>query len=121
MDIIVLFTILCLYVTLPRARRPKTYRCLSSVLRYKRRDAVSSRTSYLIVFSVIFALSLVGAIGLAARAASRKGKGLCEDLSPKHPGNCTEAAFALAFAWLSVVIGVFSALLTLYPVGLTIQ
>jgi len=87
MDIIVLFTILCF-----------------SVLRYKRRDAVSSRTSYLIVFSVIFVLSLVGAIGLAARAASRKGKGLCEDLSPKHPGNCTEAAFALAFAWLSVVI-----------------
>jgi len=87
MDIIVLFTILCF-----------------SVLRYRHRDTVSSRLPNLIVFSIVFVLSLVGAIGLAARATSRKGKGLCEDLSSKHLGNCTEAAFALAFAWLSVVI-----------------
>lgn len=87
MDIVVLFTILCF-----------------SVLRYKRPDAVSSRVSNLIVFFLVFVLSLVGAIGLAARAAPGRGKGLCEDLSSKHPGNCTEAAFALTFAWLSVVI-----------------
>ena len=99
--------------SLPRAHCPNTYLYLSSVLRYKCRDVVSTRTSYLIVFSLIFALSLVGGIGLAARAASGNGKGLCEGLSPKHPENCTEAACALAFAWLSVVIGVFSALLSL--------
>ena len=104
----------------PRAHYSKAYLYLSSVLRYKRFDAVSSRLANLTVFSVIFALSLVGAIGLSARAAFGNGKGLCEDLSSKQPGNCTQAAFALAFAWLSVVIGAPPASLVLHPVGLTI-
>jgi len=84
MDIIVLFTILCF-----------------SALKYKRRNAESSRLPNLVVFSIIFVLSLVGAVGLAVRAASGGGKGLCEDFAL---GNCTVAVVAMTLTWVSVII-----------------
>jgi len=86
-DIIVLFTILCFFG-----------------LKYKRRNEEPSRIPNLIVFSIIFLLSLIGAIGLSVRAASGGGKGLCQDLSPNNPGNCTVAAVAMTLTWVSVII-----------------
>lgn len=97
---------------------PKSYLCPSSVLKYKRRNAESSRIPNLVVFSIIVVLSLVGAIGLVVRAASRGGRGLCEDFAP---GNCTVAVVAMTLTWVSVVIGTPSTFLALYLVGLTIR
>lgn len=78
------------------------------------------RIPNLIAFSAFFVFSLVGAIGLAARAASRDGKGLCEDLASRGSESCTEAAIAITLTWISVMIGTSSARLTPDLVSLTI-
>lgn len=119
MDIIVLFTILCLYAASTDSLPQETHPCPSFFLKYKRRNAEPTRILNLIAFFAIFVLSLVGAIGLTARAAS--GKGLCEDFASKHPGNCVEAAVAMTFTWASVVIGASSASLDLDLICLTIH
>lgn len=89
MDIIAIFTIVCL-----------------SILKYIQRNSTPSRTPNVIAFSMLSIVSLVGAIGLTARGASRSGKGLCEDLSSAHPGKCTEAAVAMTLAWLTVLFAI---------------
>ena len=100
---------------------PNSHLCPSSALKYKWRNAGPRRIPNMIVFFSIFVFSLVGAIGLAARTASRKGKGLCEDFGSGKPVNCTRAAVAMTFAWISVVIGTPSTSLVSYMVDLTIH
>jgi len=107
--------------SLLRTHYPNSYPCPSSVLKYKRRNEGPSRILNLIAFSILFVPSLVGAIGLAVRGASRKGKGLCEEFISKHPENCTEAAVAITLAWVSVVIGAPYTSLASYVVDLTVH
>jgi hypothetical protein len=68
---------------------------------------------------MLFVLSFIGAVGLAARGTSRSGKGLCVDLADVHPEWCTEAAVAIAFAWIAVVVGTSSRSSAPCLVGLT--
>lgn len=70
---------------------------------------------------MLFVLSLIGAIGLTARGASKNGKGLCGDLADTRPESCAEAAVAITFTWITVMFGAPSASLVLYSVGLTIR
>lgn len=98
---------------------PNCYLYPSSILKYKRRSAESSRVLNLIAFSVLLVLSLAGAIGLSVRAASRNGKGLCQDPDSENPSKCREAAAALAVTWISVMIGAPSAALVPHLVDLT--
>ena len=107
MDILVLFTILFLYVNSTHSS-PNSYPYPSSVLKYKRRNEGPSHLPNLIGFFILFVFSLVGAIGLTIRGASRGGKGLCEDFASGHPKNCTKATVAVAVAWVSVVFGMSS-------------
>lgn len=86
MGIIILFTIFCL-----------------SVIKFIRRGEAPSRVPNLVGFSILFLLSLVGAIGLTVRGASRNGKGLCEDFADVHPQKCTQAAVAMMFTWIAVL------------------
>ncbi|KAF9778227.1 hypothetical protein BJ322DRAFT_505171 [Thelephora terrestris] len=89
MDTSVLFTIFCL-----------------SVFKYIRRNEAPNRILNLLAFSILSVLSLVGAIGLTARGASRNGKGLCEDFADPHPERCTNAAVAMTFTWIAVLFAV---------------
>jgi len=100
---------------------PNLTPCPSSVLKYKRRNEGPSRILNLMVFFILFVPSLVGAIGLAVRGASQKGKGLCEEFISKHPESCSEAAVAITLAWVSVVIGAHSSSLASYVVDLTVH
>jgi hypothetical protein len=100
---------------------PNPYLYPSCLLMYKRRNEEPSRIPNLIAFSILFVLSLVGAIGLTARAASRNGKGLCEDFSSAHPPMCKKAAASMSLTWIAVMFGAPSASWAFCLVGLTIH
>jgi hypothetical protein len=106
--------------SLVRANYPNSYLYPSSVLKYMRRDAEPSYIPSLVLFSILSILSLVGAIGLSVRGASRNGKGLCEDFASEHPEKCTNAAIVMGIAWISVIIGTPSVSLSSYLYPLTL-
>lgn len=106
--------------SVPLIHCPDSYLYPSSVLECTRRNTGPSRILNLFAFSVLFVLSLVGAVGLSVRGASQQGKGLCEDFASEHPENCTKATIAVTITWISVVIGMSSPLSVPYMVGLII-
>lgn len=122
MDTIALFAILCLYVTLYTPITPPTHiPSPSAALKYIRRNAAPSRVPNLIAFSILYVLSLTGAIGLTARGASENGKGLCTDFGEARPKECAQGAVAATFSWIAVVLGTPPTSLALCLVRLTIR
>jgi len=91
-----------------------------SVIKFIRRDKAPNRVPNLVGFSILLVLSLVGAIGLTIRGASRSGKGLCEDFADTHPEKCTQAAVAMTFTWIAVSFGASSTSPALHRVNLNI-
>lgn len=91
-----------------------------SVIKFIRRGEAPSRVPNLVGFSILSVLSLVGAIGLTVRGASRSGKGLCEDFADAHPEKCRQAAVAMMFTWIAVLFGASSTSLAVRLVNLKI-
>jgi len=71
--------------------------------KYKHEGAEPSRVPNVTCFSIIFVVSLTGAVGLATRATS--GNGFCEEFLSDHPEKCREAGLTIAMSWISVIIG----------------
>ena len=75
----------------------------SAFYKHTHEDAEPSRAPTLTCFSIIFSLSLTGAVGLTIRATS--GDGFCEEFLSADPGKCVEARLVLGMSWTSVIIG----------------
>ena len=79
-------------------------RTYSLLFRERYRNATGpNRVPNVVCFSLIFLLSLTGAVGLAIRAGS--GSAFCEEFLSSDPEKCREASWAIALSWGSVIVG----------------
>lgn len=74
----------------------------SMFFKYTHEDAEPSRAPNLTCFSIIFSLSLTGAVGLTIGSS---GDGFCEEFLSTHPDTCMEASLVLGMSWASAAIG----------------
>lgn len=100
----VLFSIVLLYVSLflPPTISPVST-SFSMLFKDRYRNDKPSRVPNVACFSIVFLLSLTGAVGLAIRAAS--GNSFCEEFLSPHNNDCSEAGLAITLSWTSVLVG----------------